>query len=52
MVAANEAADRARARALDPALTAKEVAEARRNMEDAAFARDRLQAALRGCRTV
>ena len=46
MTAANEAADRARARALDPALTAKEIAEARRNMEDAAFARDRLQAAL------
>ena len=46
LTAANTAAEEARARALDPTLTAKEVAEARRNMEDAAFARDRLQAAL------
>ena len=46
VVSANEAADRARTRALDPALSAKGVAEARRSMEDAAFARDRLQAAV------
>ena len=44
--AAAEAAERARARALDPALSAKEVAEARRQMEDAAFARERLSAAV------
>jgi hypothetical protein len=46
MVSATDAADKARMRALDPALSAKEVVEARRSMEDAAFARDRLQAAL------
>ena len=46
VVETNEVADRARTRALDPALSAKGVAEARRSMEDAAFARDRLQAAM------
>lgn len=43
---ANEAAEQARARALDPTLSARQVAEARRQMEDAAFARDRLSAAV------
>jgi hypothetical protein len=43
---ANETAEHARARALDPALSAKDVAEARRQTDDAAFARDRLTAAL------
>ena len=37
---ANEAAEQARARALDPALSVREVAEARRQMEDGAFARE------------
>lgn len=43
---ASEAADRARKRALDPTLSPQEIAEARRQMEDAAFARDRMTAAL------
>jgi hypothetical protein len=43
---ASETADRVREQALDPALSAKEVAEARRQMDDAAFARDRLSAAV------
>jgi hypothetical protein len=43
---ASQTADRARARALDPALSASELAEARRSMEDAAFARERLAAAV------
>jgi len=43
--AADEAADRARKRALDPVLSAKDVTEARRQMDDAAFARERLSAA-------
>ena len=34
---ANEAAEQARARALDPTLSARQVAEARRQMEDAAL---------------
>ena len=38
--------EQARARALDPTLSARQVAEARRQMEDAAFARDRLSAAV------
>ena len=42
----SEVAERARERALDPALSANEVAEARRAMEDAAFARDRLSTAV------
>ena len=45
-VASGEAAEQARTRALDPALSAAEVARARRAMEDAAFARDRLQVAV------
>ena len=46
--AASEAslrADEARARALDPALSLDTVASARREMEDAAFSRDRMGAA-------
>jgi hypothetical protein len=43
---AREEAEQARARALDPALSAREVAEARRQMGDATFARDRLSAAV------
>jgi hypothetical protein len=46
VAAAGEAAARARERALDPALTAKAVAEARRQMEDAIFGRERLQTAV------
>jgi hypothetical protein len=45
-VSANERAERARARALDPALSSNVVVEARRQMEDAAFERDRLQVAV------
>ena len=45
-LASGEAADHARERALDPALTAKAVAEARRQMEDAVFRRERLQTAV------
>jgi hypothetical protein len=45
-VAAGEAAERARQRALDPALTANAAAEARRQMEDTAFRRERLQTAV------
>ena len=45
-VASEEAAERARTRALDPALSPAEVAKARREMEDAAFGRDRLQVAV------
>lgn len=45
-VSANERAERARARALDPALSSNVVIEARRQMEDAAFQRDRLQVAV------
>ena len=41
-----EAAEQARSRALDPALTANDVAEARRQMDDAAFRRERLQTAV------
>jgi hypothetical protein len=44
-VAAGEAAARTRGRALDPALTTNVVAEARRQMEDAVFRHERLQAA-------
>ena len=43
---AAELAEQARTRALDPALSANSVADARRAMDDAAFKRDRLQAAL------
>ena len=45
-VSANERAERARARALDPALSSNVVIEARRQMEDAAFRRERLQTAV------
>src|SRR5262245_57372164 len=45
---AGEAADKARKRALDPALPAAEVAAARREMDDATFRRDRLAAAVEG----
>ncbi len=41
-----KAANDARVRALDPTLTNDQIREARKNMDDAAFARDRLQAAL------
>jgi hypothetical protein len=45
-VSANERAERARTRALDPALSSNVVIEARRQMEDAAFQRDRFQVAV------
>jgi chromosome segregation ATPase len=45
-IASDEAANQARTRALDPALTANDVAQARRQMEDAAFQRERLQTAV------
>ena len=44
-IAAGDTAARARSRALDPALSAPDVAAARREMDDAAFRRDRLQVA-------
>lgn len=44
--AAGDAAEQARSRALDPALSATDVAKARREMDDAAFRRDRLQVAV------
>ena len=43
---AGEAAQRARAQALDPALSPGDVATARREMDDAAFRRDRMQTAV------
>jgi Thiamine pyrophosphate enzyme, central domain len=45
-VASGESAEHARGLALDPALTAGAVAEARQEMEDSAFRRERLQAAV------
>ena len=45
-LASGEAAEQARQQALDPALTANDVAAARRQMEDAAFRRERLQTAV------
>jgi hypothetical protein len=45
-LASSEAAERAKQRALDPALMANAVAEARREMEDAQFKRERLQTAV------
>jgi hypothetical protein len=42
---AGEAADSARERALDPSISAQDVAAARRQMEDAAFRRDRMGSA-------
>jgi hypothetical protein len=44
-IAAGDTAELARSRALDPALSAANVAAARREMDDAAFRRDRLQVA-------
>jgi DNA repair exonuclease SbcCD ATPase subunit len=45
-IASGEVAERARERALDPKLAANAVAEARREMDDAAFKRERLKTAL------
>ena len=45
-VAAGDAAQRARERALDPALSSGDVATARRAMEDGAFRRERMQVAV------
>jgi chromosome segregation ATPase len=45
-MSAGKAAEKARGRALDPALTPKRVAEARREMEDAGFRRERLENAV------
>jgi hypothetical protein len=44
-IAAGDTAERTRSRALDPALSVADVATARREMDDAAFRRDRLQVA-------
>ena len=44
--AAGSTAERARSRALDPALSAPDVTTARRDMDNAAFRRDRLQVAV------
>ena len=45
-IASSEVAERARERALDPKLAANAVAEARGQMDDAAFRRERLQTAV------
>src|SRR5262245_31479150 len=45
-VASDDTAEQCRTRALDPALAANDVAAARREMDDAAFRRDRLQTAV------
>jgi len=45
-IAADDTAERGRSRALDPALSAPDVAAARREMDDAAFRRERLQVAV------
>jgi hypothetical protein len=45
-LASSKSAEHARERALDPTLTATAVAEARRQMEDSAFGRERLQTAV------
>jgi hypothetical protein len=45
-IAAGDAAGQARGRALDPVLSAPDVAKARAEMENAAFRRDRLEAAV------
>ena len=45
-VASGDAAERSRKRALDPTMPPAEVAAARREMEDAAFRRDRLEVAV------
>jgi hypothetical protein len=46
VIGVGEAASRARERALDPTLSSADVTEARREMEDAAFRRDRLKTAI------
>jgi hypothetical protein len=46
VVSSSEVAERARKRALDPTLSGKDIVSARREMEDAAFARDRVSAAV------
>ena len=46
-IAATEVSERAKTRALDPALSAADIAAARGEMEDAAFRRDRLQEAVK-----
>lgn len=46
VVAAGEASERARERALDPALSKAQLTDARREMDDAAFRRDRMQVAM------
>jgi hypothetical protein len=45
-IAVGEMAERARSRALDPVLSAPDVAAARREMDDAEFRRDRMQVAV------
>ena len=45
-LASGKSAEHARERALDPTLTATAVVEARRQMEDSAFGRERLQMAV------
>ena len=45
-LASDDTAERARLRALDPALSGNEIADARKEMEDAAFRRERLQTAV------
>lgn len=49
-ISSGEAAERARKHALDPVLSAEELAQARRQMEDAAFRRERLQVAVKKLR--
>src|SRR5713101_3084586 len=49
-IAAGDAAERARSHTLDPALSAPNVAAARREMEDAALTRDELQDAVKRLR--
>ena len=46
MASASKQAEQARNRALDPTLSGSELKDARNSMDDAAFKRDRLQAAL------
>jgi len=46
IICSSDAAERARKHALDPLLSAEEVADARRQMEDVAFRGERLQAAV------
>jgi hypothetical protein len=46
----NDTAESARRRALNPVLSGSEIADARKEMEDAAFRRERLQTAVTGLR--